>query len=205
MLEKKVRILGSGIELEGLFAKASSNKAVVITHPHPLYGGDMHNNVVAAIADAYQQAGYSTLRFNFRGVGSSGGHYDEGRGEQEDIKSAMSYVTEQGGEGLHLAGYSFGVWVGAKGLHHYTEMVSFVMVSPPVAFLDFSFLGYDPRINLIITGERDEIAPVATIRKMKEKWNPEAYFHVVGETDHFYWGREQEVTKTIKKYLGTIG
>ena len=73
----------------------------------------MHNNVVESLVHAYQRAGYATLRFNFRGVGSSQGKYDQGEGEREDVKAALHYLAEQGKNVVDLAGYSFGAWVNA--------------------------------------------------------------------------------------------
>jgi alpha/beta superfamily hydrolase len=104
MTEQTVHFPASSLQLEGLLSLASGDKGVVITHPHPLYGGDMHNNVVDTLARVYRQHGYTTLRFNFRGVGGSQGHYDEGEGEQEDIKAALDYLLGQGKTRLDLAG-----------------------------------------------------------------------------------------------------
>lgn len=95
-MEEKISFLSGDYELEGLFAKVSGDKGVVITHPHPLYGGDMYNPVVNTIASAYQKNGFATLRFNFRGVGKSQGNYDDGIGEQKDVNSAILYLSEMG-------------------------------------------------------------------------------------------------------------
>src|SRR5207248_4559049 len=88
---------------------------VVVAHPHPLYGGDMDNPVVARIVDVCTARGLATLRFNFRGVGGSSGRHDEGRGEQEDIRASVAYLTASLGEGAQvaLAGYSFGAAIAA--------------------------------------------------------------------------------------------
>ena len=80
--------------LEGLLEKNSETNGVVITHPHPLYGGNMHNNVVFSITKTYQNMGYTTLRFNFRGVGNSQGSYGDGVGEQEDVRAAISNLAD---------------------------------------------------------------------------------------------------------------
>jgi hypothetical protein len=80
--------------LEGLLEKNSETNGVVITHPHPLYGGNMHNDVVISITKTYQNMGYTTLRFNFRGVGNSQGSYGDGVGEQEDVRAAISNLAD---------------------------------------------------------------------------------------------------------------
>ena len=108
MAEKQIRFLSGDIEIEGLLYSSEGNKGVVITHPHPLYGGNMYNNVVKALVRIYQLAGYSTLRFNFRGVGLSKGTYGNGIGEQEDVRAALLYLAQEGKQSLDLAGYSFG-------------------------------------------------------------------------------------------------
>ena len=107
MGEKPVSLISNAFKLEGLFRSVPGEKATVITHPHPLYGGSMHNNVVESLMRAYLGAGYSTLRFNFRGVGGSQGEYDHGRGEQQDAKSAIRHLSEMGKKVIALAGYSF--------------------------------------------------------------------------------------------------
>ena len=92
MSEVKTFIRENYIKIEGLLSDIPGNQGVVITHPHPLYGGDMHNNVVQAILNAYSANDFSTLRFNFRGVGGSTGEYSEGIGEQEDVGAALRYM-----------------------------------------------------------------------------------------------------------------
>ena len=84
MAEERIVFDANGLKLEGMLADFPRDKGVVISHPHPLYGGSMHNNVVKAVAHAYQEEEYSTLRFNFRGVGRSAGTWDNGRGEMDD-------------------------------------------------------------------------------------------------------------------------
>jgi len=189
------------LRLEGILNRAEEQKGVVITHPHPLYGGDMHNNIVDSIAWAYQQRGFTTLRFNFRGVGASHGSYDEGVGEQEDVAAAINLLKSEGCDEIHLAGYSFGAWVIAQGLRQYEDCGYIVMVSPPTAFLDFSPNGPDPRIGLVITGSHDDIAPPSMVRELVKEWNPEARLEIVQGADHFYWGKEHLVSQAIEEYL----
>jgi alpha/beta superfamily hydrolase len=118
--------------------KGTAGKAVVITHPHPLYGGTMSNPVVETIQSAYQQYGYATLRFNFRGVGGSQGNFDNGVGEKDDVRAAIAYAERMHAAKIDLAGYSFGAWVNAAvAAAKRTPIHSMVMVSPPVEFMAF--------------------------------------------------------------------
>lgn len=187
-MEKTVFFSSAGLELEGLLEGESGARAAVVTHPHPLYGGEMHNPVVEIIARAYRKAGYSTLRFNFRGVGKSRGNYDDGRGEQQDVLAALSHVAGMGFNPIDLAGYSFGVWVNAHadpGAAGYERML---MVSPPVAFMDFSKVPALPRLSLVVAGSRDDIGPPDRIRPYLSSWNPAARFEIIPAADHFYSG-----------------
>jgi len=189
------------LRLEGILNRAEGHKGAIITHPHPLYGGDMNNNVVDSIAWAYQQNKFTTLRFNFRGVGASHGSYDEGIGEQEDVAAAIDLLKREGCTEIHLAGYSFGAWIIAQGLRRCEDCRDIVMVSPPAAFLDFHPNGPDPRIGLVITGSHDDIAPPSMVRELAKEWNPEARLEIVQGADHFYWGKEHMVSQAIEEYL----
>jgi alpha/beta superfamily hydrolase len=201
MTEERMFFQSEGLKIEGLLNESPGEKAVVITHPHPLYGGEMHNNVVESLIAAYHQKGFTTLRFNFRGVGRSEGSHGEGVGEQEDVRAALAYLNELGKSSLDLAGYSFGSWVNAMGLESFDPVKRLVMVSPPVAVIDFSFLNYSPRIQLVISGSEDDIAPPAMINDMLPTWNPGAEFRVIDGVDHFYWGGTNEVEEIIRNFL----
>ncbi|WP_372678406.1 alpha/beta hydrolase, partial [Desulfosarcina sp.] len=113
MRESFIQFQSGKWEIEGFYQADHPQKGVVITHPHPLYGGDMFNPVVGAIVAAYQKSGFTTLRFNFRGAGKSTGIYDQGIGEQADVASAILFMESEGLQEVHLSGYSFGAWVNA--------------------------------------------------------------------------------------------
>jgi alpha/beta superfamily hydrolase len=200
-MEEGVRIQSGDISLEGLLDRTEGNKGVVVTHPHPLYGGDMRNNVVEAIAGSYQKAGYTTLRFNFRGVGGSQGAHDNGEGEQVDVRAALGYLRGLGVGTLHLAGYSFGVWVNARLLKDLPDIESSIMISPPIDFMDFSFLELNSKIRLIVTGERDDIASAEKIKRLAPVWNPDVSLHIIPGADHFYLGFTGELQKILDGFL----
>ncbi|MBE0664622.1 MAG: alpha/beta hydrolase [Candidatus Aminicenantes bacterium] len=200
-MEQTVFFKSEGLELEALLSRESGDRAVVVTHPHPLYGGEMQNPVVETTARAYQKIGYATLRFNFRGVGSSRGSYDDGKGEGQDVLAAMSYLSDMGFKKIDLAGYSFGAWVNAHtdpGDACYERMV---MVSPPVAFMDFSKVSTLPRLALVVAGGRDDIGPPDMIRQSLPGWNPMARFEIIPETDHFYSGAIDALEGVLSKAL----
>ncbi len=187
--------------IEGRLGREDPDKGVVITHPHPLYGGDMDNPVVNAIAKAFQQKGYTTLRFNFRGVGGSQGNYADGIGEMDDVFAAVSYLTESGTSHLHLAGYSFGAWVNAGLIARNPDIETMVMVSPPVAFIDFKSIDAIDCLKLIVTGSRDDIAPPDRINHLRPKWNPQARFEIIDGADHFYWGHLAALQEVLTSYV----
>ncbi|MEW6079537.1 MAG: alpha/beta fold hydrolase [Thermodesulfobacteriota bacterium] len=200
-MEEAVFFKCGDIRLSGLMHRGNRDRAAVITHPHPLYGGDMHNFVVETVSRACWSAGYSTLRFNFRGTGQSQGEYSGGVEEQDDVAAAVSYLTETGCSQIDLAGYSFGAWVCALGAHKYGKINRMVLVSPPVAFVDFKGIASLPSLAAVVTGSDDEFAPPDIIRAMIPAWNPGARFHVIDGADHFYFGYDRELEKIIKEAL----
>jgi alpha/beta superfamily hydrolase len=185
---KKVRFFSENYEIEGFLSKKDEKKGVVVTHPHPLYGGDMYNLVVETIVHVYSIKGYSTLKFNFRGVGGSQGTYDDGHGEQKDVLAALSFLGDMGMEQIDLAGYSFGAWVNAHAVQEDVAVKNMVMISPPAGFMDFSTIGPMERLKLVVTGSRDDIAPADVVKQMCSVWNPNARFVVIDGVDHFYGG-----------------
>lgn len=205
MAEEDLFFESDGLKIEALLDAQSGDKAVVIAHPHPLYGGDMHNHVVTGIRAAYLRAGYTTLRFNFRGVGASDGEYNEGRGETSDVRAAVDLLGERGKQAVDLAGYSFGAWVIARGLERITGARRVVMISPPVSFFDFSFLNHNHKIQLVIAGSEDDIAPADKIRNMVPEWNPEADLVIIPRADHFYGGTTGRMEDAILAFLEKNG
>ena len=187
-MAEKITFLSEEYEIEGLLNQRDEKKCVVVTHPHPLYGGHMYNLVVESIVHVYNMKGYSTLKFNFRGVGRSQGAYDNGLGEQKDVLSAVSFLADMGMERIDLAGYSFGAWVNAHALLKDTLTKQMIMVSPPVGFMDFKSIVTMNTLKFVVTGNRDDIAPADLIEKMISTWNPNARFEVIDGADHFYGG-----------------
>ena len=198
---KKVKFFSEAYEIEGLLNQRDEKKGVVVTHPHPLYGGDMYNLVVESIVHVYHMKGYSTLKFNFRGVGRSQGVYDNGLGEQKDVLAALSFLADMKMERIDLAGYSFGAWVNAHALQKDTLTKQMIMVSPPVGFMDFDSIATMDTLKFVVTGNRDDIAPADVIEKMIPKWNPNARFEVIDGADHFYGGYLKELESILQSML----
>jgi alpha/beta superfamily hydrolase len=202
-MEERVQFISGKIRIEGLLETGPAAGGAVLTHPHPLYGGDMYNPVVECLQRAYRGKGFTTLRFNFRGAGKSQGNYDDGVGEQQDVLAAIGFLAGQGIEKIELAGYSFGAWVNAHTAKDPARVCRAIMVSPPVAFMDFSNAGLQPALSLVVTGSRDEIAPVEEIRPMLPAWNPEADFEIIEGADHFYWSHMDALQEVLKGHIRT--
>ena len=187
-MEKHVHFQSENLLIEGLYSEGTNDRGVIVTHPHSLYGGEMNNHVVSAAVKVYQRLGYSTLRFNFRGVGGSQGRYEDGIGEQSDVAAAQAYLMSTGVATVDLAGYSFGAWVNACWVSRGGSVRKMVMVSPPVAFIEFKDVRQLDCLELVITGDRDDIAPPDLIRASLPTWNPDARFEIIQGADHFYGG-----------------
>jgi alpha/beta superfamily hydrolase len=202
MAERQIFIPGGNLKLEALLELVDGTAGVVVTHPHPLYGGDMENRVVESIVRVYRSKGYSTLRFNFRGVGMSQGRYDDGGGEQEDVRSALQFLAAHGKTRVDLAGYSFGAWVNALAMPTHSPVNGLLLVSPPVGFLDFSAIGFLATLKLVVAGSHDQFAPPERIRALLPTWNPEARLEVITGADHFYGGYTEEFETILGDFLG---
>jgi hypothetical protein len=201
-MEEKIILSSGRYRLEGYWQAGAKGKGVVITHPHSLYGGTMDNPVVETVQSAYQQNGYATLRFNFRGVGGSQGNFDNGMGEQDDVRAAIAYVENMNFRAVDLAGYSFGAWVNAGvAADSSTSIKSMMMISPPVGFIEFENTNALDCLNLVVTGSRDEIAPVNQIRDLLPAWNPDAHLEIIDGCDHFYIGYLEKLQSILSRYL----
>ena len=198
MIEEGINFTSGGLRLAGALARTAGSRGVIIAHPHPLYGGDMDNPVVLAIRQAYLHKSFSTLRFNFRGVGASEGRFDNGVGERADVQAALTWAAGLGMTDIDLAGYSFGAWVNAGIAAGCRRMV---MVSPPVAFMSFDPPAAIEHLSLIVTGSRDEIAPPAMIAGYRSAWNPAAAFEVIPGADHFYTGSLKTLEDKIAEFI----
>jgi uncharacterized protein len=200
-MEERIVFYSDNNLLEGFLDFHSLEKSVVVTHPHPLYGGDMSNMVVELIIAGFRSKGYSTLRFNFRGVGGSQGTFSDGVGEARDVCAAVEYLKAKKIQQVVLAGYSFGAWVNAYVKCDDVTYEKMVMVSPPVAFMEFTPVRPIDKLDLVITGSRDEIAPPEQIKRILPLWNPSADFEIIDGADHFYWDHFKTLDRILSSYI----
>jgi uncharacterized protein len=201
-----VTIRSGPLALEGILQlpeEAAAQGILVVCHPHPLYGGSMHNNVVDALCDAALQEGLSALRFNFRGVGGSEGDYGGGDSEQDDVLAALDYARErQPGASIGLAGYSFGAAIAARSLSRLDSAPSCViLVSPPLATLASQLMPAASDFWLVLTGDQDHVCPAAELDAIAERLMPGAQIVVIDGADHSWWGHEPDLRDTAGSFL----
>lgn len=167
---------------------------VVLAHPHPMYGGTMHNPVVFHTAHELHRNGWTTLRFNFRGVGKSEGIHDEGRGEVDEVASALTWVRGLAPDKpSFLVGYSFGAWCGYRYLVQTHDLTGFVAIGLPVEKYDFSEIN-DLRIPFaVIQGDRDEFGDLHRVRSVLRKAKPHGRLYVVPGATHLFTRRGEDV------------
>ena len=197
MQEEKVHFRSGDCELEGCYQQGDTALGVVVTHPHPLYGGDMYSPVVEAVVLAYWKKGFTTLRFDFRGTGNSTGSHDQGIGEQADVHAAVAYLKSRGIDTVHLSGYSFGTWVNAMAAMGGLAVDGMTMVAPPVAFMDFGRDIRLPQLSLVVAGGCDAFGPPKLIRPAMNLWNSQARLEILPDADHFFFGYLDAVTQKM--------
>jgi uncharacterized protein len=200
MAEEKVNIKNRELMIDALLNKSSGDRGVVICHPHSLMGGSMYNNVVEAIQETFAAQSYTTLRFNFRGVGGSTGAYDEGRGEQEDILAVCKYLQNSGILKLTFAGYSFGSWVGSKVIEKIDNpFAAVIFISPPINYFDFNFAKLNNKINMIVCGNKDQFCDLEVLKEQIKHIN--SNLKIIPDADHFYLDKEKEMSKILREYI----
>ncbi len=203
-MEEQVGFPVGGIRLEGLFSVPSVTPQIgaVICHPHPLYGGDMHNTVVTALANAFQAAGVATLRFNFRGVGSSTGTHDDGTAELDDVKGAVTYLLSRlTVPTVVVAGYSFGSMVGLRAGADDPRVHKLIGIALPIARRDASFLKTVTKPKLLISGDQDDISPTAKLKALIDDSPAPKTLVIVDGADHFFGGLEHRVAEAAAAFL----
>jgi uncharacterized protein len=198
---EKIFFPSGPFSLEGLLVHGKSSRGAVISHPHPLYGGDMYNQVVGLINRAFEERGWTTLRFNFRGVGQSQGGFDQGVGEKDDVSAAVAYLKGLIKGPVVLAGYSFGAWVNARAAVDNPEVEYAILVSPPLGMMDFSFLKEEPKTLLIIAGDQDPFCPLPELKKFIQEMKFPPTLKVIQNADHFYSAGEAGLITAIHETL----
>jgi len=207
MKTQRFTFMANDVTCEGLLTRSDVSAhapGIVLCHPHPLRGGDMSNNVIVALTEAFATDGFAVLQFNFRGVGRSTGHYTEGVGEQEDAKASLTWLSAQPGidaDRLFLAGYSFGARVTLAVASSDPRVCGFLVVAPPVLRGDWPSLQSSRGPKVILCGERDPVAPPELVASMMKSIPDPKCLAVLADSDHFFVGQERTLAQHAVKLL----
>lgn len=205
----EVVIPGPVGRLEGRYNHSRAPRAPIALclHPHPAHAGTMNNRLVYSLFHAYTRAGFSVLRFNFRGVGKSQGEYSGGEGELADAASALDWLQmmNPNAREVWVGGFSFGAYIAMQLLMRRPEIDRFVSISPPAHMYDFNFLAPCPSSGVIIQGEKDTIVPILAVDRLVEKLKLQKDividYHVMKEAGHFFQHEQPEVDALIDDYI----
>lgn len=203
-MEQRISFPAGDVTLEGLIQTPgpSPDVGVVVCHPHPLYGGDMRNNVVTGLVDAFQSARMATLRFNFRGVGASTGEHGGGETEIHDVTAAVTHLLDTCKPSkVIVAGYSFGSIVGLRAGASDTRVHALVGVALPLARRDAEFLTRVAKPRLLIAGDRDDIGPASMAKALASRCAGPIEVAVITGADHFFAGLEAEIGRLAVRFL----
>jgi len=199
---QSLTLVGQAGPLEALLdlPAGTPRGTAVIAHPHPLFGGTMHNKVVQTLARAFVQSGWRAVRFNFRGVGASAGQYDEGRGETQDM---LALVQQQAAEGpLALAGFSFGAFVTSQALAALAPRQPDKVVLVGTAASRFAVAPIAPELHertLVLHGEHDDTVPLASVMDWAR---PQALpVTVIPGGEHFFHGQLPLLKSLVLRHL----
>jgi alpha/beta superfamily hydrolase len=198
-------IPGAVGELELLTACPPAGHArpatAVICHPHPLHGGSMQNKVVHTLARGFGELGLRSVRFNFRGVGRSGGEYDHGVGEVEDLLAVLAWVrARRPQDRIWLAGFSFGSYVALQASVR-VDADQLVLVAPPVNLYDFTALAIPSYPLLVIQGGADEVVPAAQVRDWVGLLAPPPRLIYLEGVSHFFHARLNDLRTQLTAAL----
>ena len=206
--QSAISFKAKGLTFEGVVAQpegvSDPMPAVVFCHPHPLRGGNMDNNVVLTLAYALVDQGFTTLRFNFRGVGNSQGEHNEGESEYQEALAALDCMKAWSGvDGgrVGLAGYSFGasVILGSASLQKKARALA--LVSPSLRALESTPLTKDKRPSMIITGDRDSLVQSEQLQSCLDSFAHPPACHIVAGADHFWQGYENQLSPPVEQFF----
>jgi len=195
--------------LEGRYhhARAANAPIALVLHPNPQHGGTMNNKVVYAIYQSFVARGFSTLRFNFRGVGRSQGVFDSGLGELSDAASALDWAQghNPNASDCWIAGFSFGAWISMQLMMRRPEIGGFLSIAPPASMYDFTFLAPCPASGLILHGDKDDVVPIDSVSKLSaklgEQKNINIDFRTIPGATHFFNDHLDKMVGHVEDYL----
>jgi alpha/beta superfamily hydrolase len=180
-----------------------SKGVALVLHPHPLGGGTMHNKVAFRAAAALNDAGLTVLRINFRGVGQSTGEHDEGRGERDDVRVGLDYLSQHyPGLRIVVCGFSFGAMVGLEVGIHDPRVAFLIGIGTPLDKYDFSFLSACRKPLLLVHGEKDEFGDVERLRQLVADLEKNTLVHlvVIPGAGHFFDDHLDELKRGITEW-----
>lgn len=194
-------LVGPAGRLEAIlmYPDAEPVAAAVVCHAHPLQGGIMHFKVVFRAAKALQRQGVAALRFNFRGVGTSEGAHDHGRGEQDDVRAALDELERRfPGRPLLVGGFSFGSTMALRvSASEPRPRAAFALGFPAAMIVDASYLESVRVPRLFVQGERDEIGPPDRLRALVERLPEPRKLVIIEGADHFFTDRLEALEETL--------
>ena len=205
----EIIINGPEGRLEGrhYISKQPNAPVALLLHPHPEHGGNMNNKVVYHLYHTFARQGFSTLRFNFRGVGRSQGTFAKGEGELSDAAAALDWLqtVNPNTTNYWVAGFSFGAWIGMQLLMRRPEIEGFISVAPPANIYDFSFLAPCPASGLILQGTEDVLVPQDAVQALVDKLSKQRGikidYRLVEGADHFFGNRLEALASNVEEYV----
>jgi hypothetical protein len=193
------------ITLEGLMEEGRIGRNAIICHPHPLFGGNMQNNVVEVVRQTFASLGWGTLRFNFRGTGASGGNPEEGQKHALDLITISEFIRTRSAGRIDFAAYSYGAWATMAAVQMGLCPDSLILISPPLDFISFEGLKLPDTPTLIIAGDQDDYCSLQSLKNWLSN-SPDsmlASLESLAGVDHFYWGAERELSAKMVTFLET--
>jgi uncharacterized protein len=202
---RHVDLYGPAGRLEALYRELQDPAGIaVICHPLPTGGGTLHNKVVFRAARGLENANVATLRFNFRGVGTSGGKFDNGDGEQDDVTAAIEWAKRKHPDKkLFVGGFSFGAWVSTRVGCERTDVDGMFLIGTPVNKYDFSYLHHCERPMLFIHGTQDEHGDPARVEKLVQAMRNAESVIITG-ADHFFTKQLEGLEETMRSWAEEI-
>lgn len=182
--------------------------ACVACHPHPLFGGTMHNKVVFHAMKALNAYGYPVLRFNFRGTGTSAGEHDYGQGEIADVRVALDYLSERFSLPIIFAGFSFGAAIGLRAAVPHPRVHALAALGVPINAdgreYTYALLAESRQPKLLLSGARDEFASPAQLEQVLASAAEPKRLVIVPEADHFFTGHLDEMRTALSDWLHEV-
>jgi hypothetical protein len=208
---KSLSLAGPAGRLEALLNLGATQPthAALVCHPHPMYGGTLHNKVVFHAMKALHGFGIPVLRFNFRGAGLSEGEHDEGRGEVDDTRAALDWLAQEFALPVIFAGFSFGAAVGLRACYDDARVPALISLGTPAGAVeertyDFSFLADCRKPKLFLSGERDPFGPQAKLQALVASVPEPKQLTLIAGADHFFAGRLAEMRHAIENWVEMI-